>query len=1154
MTITGIGDVTVTGSNKKLNTDQMELKQGDIMEGRVVSLSDTSLSISVDNSDKVMEVALDKKVGISAGDRVEISVLKADAKSAQVSIKKLDEAGEDLTSKMSGSVNTMEVKRAVMESQTPLVYSKEMDKHIQEAIAKVDYLLDTFSDSEIKSLLSGGLDPEKMTIDLLYQVGQSRALDKKISLTDGENPQVAIGVSEEKISQLIEEYGEKHPINQLDLDLFRTVSDKFDEAGLPLNLDQFEKISSFINKIDAIKDMKKEDLMNFLHSDKESTIKEMYKSLFIGNKKVQKDLIGQGDFEKIKAQVYDWVDEYFQVDETGNQRFSNEEMKDIVKELVMKGVPLDNRTLETLTFVNEKTSKEESIDLAVSRLVKMEKPESYSIVNGVEKSQFLSKTDIQELRSSLSKADQHVLTRVLSRSTQVTLKELSLEVMKMDAKESLSEIQALDMEVDKRVLDEAVKDIQVLRYKMTYKAAMSLNINGVDLKNDTVGNIRKHLEELEVSITKVQIDRVTGNQESKTDSGNLPEDKYQASRERVENAATTSTRLNQISYVSRQLALISSAPPEAIGQAALSLEEKTIESVAQALNENARSYQLAKAADTYDQLRTEVRRDLGDKIEKAFSNVDDILKDLDLEKTAYNRRAVEILGRNEMPISIENIEAVKELDIMVQNLTQRLLPSHIGDLVDLGVDVVNEPMENIIAYLNQRDSEILSDPSEAVAKNLLTLMKEGISEEERRGILGVFRMLHTIEASKGAAVGMMVDNKMEVTMANLFEVAKVIGTGKSGQPIIDMNVSDATGILESIANMGQRIKEQIKTGFYEKDLEVGRLVDLIRSGDHSIMTGEARTSSGSYGGSDQGRPDQDQQVNQAQESMKAIHEVQEEEGIKAFRELLTSLKAMPRETMEKALPMDLNMSQWKSLDQLSGESYLFKDTLTTLGNFFNQAELDAFRELSDGYLDRLDEDGLFEFESKLNQLMKNVASRVTEELLVQGQEDLGDDSFPEKVAGLKEEVIDRVKEVRQEVGLSRQLTLDQDYYSIPVMINGQIQEMNMYYFRQAQSSFDREETYSVYFSISTEHMGSCNMRVDIGQNEVNLTMFATSDRGNRELKAYESQFSDLFEDMGMPIEKVHYQSFDFPRLIEEKKSLKRQNQIKRYHSRFEMTT
>ena len=63
-----------------------------------------------------------------------------------------------------------------------------------------------------------------------------------------------------------------------------------------------------------------------------------------------------------------------------------------------------------------------------------------------------------------------------------------------------------------------------------------------------------------------------------------------------------------------------------------------------------------------ESLMTEPRKDLGDKISKAFRNIDDILSDLGLETNEENRRAVRILGYNRMQINNDNINAIKAAD------------------------------------------------------------------------------------------------------------------------------------------------------------------------------------------------------------------------------------------------------------------------------------------------------------------------------------------------------------------------------------------------------------------------------------------------------------------------------------------------------------
>ena len=77
--------------------------------------------------------------------------------------------------------------------------------------------------------------------------------------------------------------------------------------------------------------------------------------------------------------------------------------------------------------------------------------------------------------------------------------------------------------------------------------------------------------------------------------------------------------------------------------------------------------QSLEAASGYETLMTSPRADMGDSISKAFQNVDDILKELQIETSESNRRAVRILAYNSTNITEENIKQIK---MSMENLEQ----------------------------------------------------------------------------------------------------------------------------------------------------------------------------------------------------------------------------------------------------------------------------------------------------------------------------------------------------------------------------------------------------------------------------------------------------------------------------------------------------
>ena len=66
-----------------------------------------------------------------------------------------------------------------------------------------------------------------------------------------------------------------------------------------------------------------------------------------------------------------------------------------------------------------------------------------------------------------------------------------------------------------------------------------------------------------------------------------------------------------------------------------------------------------RAGEAYETMATEVRRDLGDSMKKAFRSVDHLLESLELEANAANERAVRILGYNSLEITAESVAQMR---------------------------------------------------------------------------------------------------------------------------------------------------------------------------------------------------------------------------------------------------------------------------------------------------------------------------------------------------------------------------------------------------------------------------------------------------------------------------------------------------------------
>lgn len=171
---------------------------------------------------------------------------------------------------------------------------------------------------------------------------------------------------------------------------------------------------------------------------------------------------------------------------------------------------------------------------------------------------------------------------------------------------------------------------------------------------------------------------------------------------------------------------------------------------------------------SYEALMTRPRGDMGDSIQKAFRNVDDILEEMHLPATEDNQRAVRILGYNEMEITPEHLTRIKAADQQVQSLIQNLQPSIVLNLVRDGVNPLNMPIEELNALVQNYINEDGITDEEKYSEFLRKLdRKNSISQEERQSYIGIYRLLDKVTKSKGKDIGTLVRNGQSLTLQNL---------------------------------------------------------------------------------------------------------------------------------------------------------------------------------------------------------------------------------------------------------------------------------------------------------------------------------------------------------------------------------------------------
>ena len=224
---------------------------------------------------------------------------------------------------------------------------------------------------------------------------------------------------------------------------------------------------------------------------------------------------------------------------------------------------------------------------------------------------------------------------------------------------------------------------------------------------------------------------------------------------------------------------------------------------------------LHRAGESYEALMTEVRRDLGDSISKAFAGIDSILGDLGLEANDENRRHVKILSYNTMEITPENIERVAAADNRVRGVIDKMKPAAVLDMIRKGVNPLEKSFDDIEEFLDKRDSGSgYEKDADNYAKYLYSLDKnKEITEEEREAYIGIYRLIDRVESLSGAAIGAVVDSGMKLEFSNLLSAVRT--RHAKG---MDVKIDENTGLAE-IITAGKSITDQIMSAFSDNSTE-----------------------------------------------------------------------------------------------------------------------------------------------------------------------------------------------------------------------------------------------------------------------------------------------------------------------------------------------
>ena len=355
--------------------------------------------------------------------------------------------------------------------------------------------------------------------------------------------------------------------------------------------------------------------------------------------------------------------------------------------------------------------------------------------------------------------------------------------------------------------------LEEVRVSLNIEAGRRLMANGIDILKDSLMQVSEGLRELKAEYFEGVY------KEIEADYGKSSVTASEAAKLAVETEESLGKIYNApLELYKATFSVRRSVTLAEISETGETLIKETVSASSASISINPAS--MTAALSSYESSSTEVRRDLGDSIKKAFAgSVDSLLTANGLDITEGNRRAVRILGYNSMEITAESIEEIKYFDAKVTGLIDKMTPPVVMTMIRDGIN----PLDCTIDELDEKVSSIQKEQgntAEQKYSEFLVRMEEtnSITQNERNAYIGIYRLLYNVEKNDGAAIGSLLQSGRELTFGNLLTEERTMNLG------VDLSADDDTAIRSSYYK--NSVSAQINEAFIFQRRLAGEALDV----------------------------------------------------------------------------------------------------------------------------------------------------------------------------------------------------------------------------------------------------------------------------------------------------------------------------------------
>ncbi|WP_132278775.1 DUF6240 domain-containing protein [Natranaerovirga hydrolytica] len=897
----------------------------------------------------------------------------------------------------------------------------------------IDHVLSRLTTEDVDKIVEEGYNPEKLEIDQFNTI-ISRVKDDTKREPDS------------NIESLVEEYSDlTNNTEQL-----KSVINKLKESNLPINAHTVSKVLKAMNRFESVVNLKDQSIAHLLKNELDINLHNIYKASFIsgqGNNRTQSI-----DFADLENQIQDILQE-------SNIEYDNEN-KEKSHWLIKNEIPLTKENIQKMDQLKnlDTLDIEEKLDI-ITKAVK----EGLNIEEKI--------IEVDEDNESIpfnAKDILHYIDHIKEEHIQYTIKnELPLNIKQIsEAPEQDKSIELNHNEQHQYIT--AKRQLEEIRLKLTFDSVHKFIDKDIHIETETLENVVESLKEAEQKYYSAILDE--------------------------NNIEKTKENLQRLEDTHKKIEALKTMPMTMLGKSLTNQEESTLQSIYDNGLEEKTGYE--KAGESYEALMTQPRKDMGDSITKTYHQIKPILEDMGLESTIQNERAVKILAYHEMPITHDNIDAVKALDVKVNNLLNIAHPSIVAQMIKEKKNPMEDPIDKVIKEFSAIQEKLGVSYKEKASYYIYEMDKSGtLTEEERESLIGFYRLFKSIEKSEGKVVGFLLNQEQEVNLKNLLTATRLIKSRS-----LDVTIDEEFGALEEIKTEGKKIDEQIQSALTQsEDVKteyythlMNQLKTLATPNKLQALTKDEDITTRSLEGlvDDLMQVDETQVKNTIQENMS-----------QEIYETIQQLKNLDAQTLSfiDELELPYTIENILTAQILMENNYQLKDSIKTIFDKGKKEEKEVLTKVMSNFISITDEEAL---ESQIEALQEAV-------MQIQEQNELEAMSSDINKAFEYSEKLFQVQE-----HLSKK-----QFFQLPVILDGQITQFNVHFLNKKQGA-NKE----IRCSLPTHTFGNVEGKFVVNNQEILMDITLENNNYVEKLKEHIPAVEKAIENLGYEVKAMEIHS------------------------------